>query len=339
VNVRPVASGGVEGAQPKKRNRRSRTKKEIELQRRAAAYQTDCEARDTRIDLVLKGVIMFLKENAVLKDQLEKDKNELFSRENAFERYDFDSNMQRVHEQTVNESIRPSVIQPPMITNPRIRLTIPTLADRFSFDDNHEPFFEPEMDSNTTSFPKKIWAIVNSKACKSIWWFDDGRSFLINKRWIKQEGEILDGQNKWMNISDYSSLVRQLNLYGFRKVKRVGDDIQFFKQHVEMLQHPFGLASIPDLDEFRHTFFRFDNGYDKVQFIKRQKPFKPTNSRPHPEMFDPKVQKVSARSHMMRRYTPADSPGRYSDDSSMFECYDDSGDELNPLGTRLMINL
>ena len=34
------------------------------------------------------------------------------------------------------------------------------------------------------------------------------------------------------------------------------------------------VASIPDLDEFRHTFFRFDNGYDKVQFIKRQKPFK-----------------------------------------------------------------
>ena len=49
-------------------------------------------------------------------------------------------------------------------------------------------------------------------------------SFIINKRWIKEEGELLDG-NKYqtgisMNISDYSSLVRQLNLYGFRKVKR-----------------------------------------------------------------------------------------------------------------------
>ena len=86
------------------------------------------------------------------------------SRENEeYEGYDFDGNMHPTEHAThepaggnrlkiyyynlclVNESVRASVIQPPMITNPRIRMTIPTLADRFSFDDNLEPFFEPEM--------------------------------------------------------------------------------------------------------------------------------------------------------------------------------------------------
>ena len=39
-----------------------------------------------------------------------------------------------------------------------------------------------------------------------------------------------------------------------------------------------GNFNIQDLDEFRHTFFRRDGDdhlcYEKVQFIKRQKPFK-----------------------------------------------------------------
>ena len=56
----------------------------------------------------------------------------------------------------------------------------------------------------------------------------------------------------------------------------VGIDLQCFHQHMALVSrcgHPFGEANFQDLDEFRHTFFRFD-GYDKVPFIKRQKPFK-----------------------------------------------------------------
>ena len=60
--------------------------------------------------------------------------------------------------------------------------------------------FDHFRESSGNSFPKKIWNIVERRSCKSVWWFVDGRSFVINKRWIKENGEILDGNNKWMNI-------------------------------------------------------------------------------------------------------------------------------------------
>lgn len=104
------------------------------------------------------------------------------------------------------------------------------------------------------------------------------------------------------------------------------------------------------MDEFRHTFFRRDGDdhlcYEKVQFIKRQKPFKvstkcrsranvkfqnqPTNSQREPAKFNPQIQKVSAR---RPKYAAPNSPRSDSDGSSIFDRYDDSDQELDSLGT------
>jgi len=93
-----------------------------------------------------------------------------------------------------------------------------------------------------------------------------------------------------------------------------------------------GNFNIQDLDEFRHTFFRRDGDdhlcYEKVQFIKRQKPFKPTNSQREPAKFNPQIQKVSAR---RPKYAAPNSPRSDSDGSSIFDRYDDSDQELDSL--------
>ena len=61
----------------------------------------------------------------------------------------------------------------------------------------------------------------------------------------------------------------------------VGKGVFTFFVHLEILNF-LNSAALQDLDEFRHTFFTTSDislsecrlGEDKVQFIKRQKPFK-----------------------------------------------------------------
>lgn len=158
-------------------------------------------------------------------------------------------------------------------------------------------------------FPKKIWHIVNDPNFHCMFWLGIhcdpnpkaeeypqkqmrcSTSFIINKRWAKQPGQVLDNTkqaNILFNTQNYQSLVRQLNLYGFRKVKRnTGDCIyKNYKQALKQTKDPKTgkSSSEQDIDEFRHTFFRECQPY-KLQNIKRQKPFKPTNKNQQPPRF------------------------------------------------------
>lgn len=318
-----------------------RTKREDNQIQRDREYEQNVACRDRRSRLVLLATTRFLEINVVLKlkYQLETEKSNSASANvgncdaNNFDQVD-------AYEHEMGEQLVD------MDKMPYFPIPCPERHIIPSFDLTkgvNNIIIHPDMDSNTISFPKKIWYVVNSPECKSIWWYSDGRSFIINKRWIKEKGELLDGRKYTtgisMNISDYSSLVRQLNLYGFRKVKRcLGSEMTEFQTHYMAAmaeRHPYseivGKAALQDLDEFRHTFFTTNDismsecrlGEDKVQFIKRQKPFKPTNNRKMPEKFDPKIRKSSAqRPSRHHAHTPS---SHYSDESqSYFPAYGDA---------------
>ncbi|XP_033753950.1 uncharacterized protein LOC117337202 [Pecten maximus] len=90
-------------------------------------------------------------------------------------------------------------------------------------------------------FPLKLWKLLNSCDSGAISWSIDGDSFIINRRIF--QAEFLGRKCHTFKTQNISSLVRQLNLYGFQKVQR----------------RPFAGISRkhwPDLLEYRHTHFR-----------------------------------------------------------------------------------
>ncbi|KAB0337094.1 hypothetical protein FD754_025367 [Muntiacus muntjak] len=67
------------------------------------------------------------------------------------------------------------------------------------------------------NFPQKLWKIVESDQFKSIWWDESGTSIVINEEVFKKE--VLERKAPFRIFETHSlkSIVRQLNLYGFRK--------------------------------------------------------------------------------------------------------------------------
>ncbi|XP_048193029.1 heat shock transcription factor, Y-linked-like [Perognathus longimembris pacificus] len=79
----------------------------------------------------------------------------------------------------------------------------------------------PEEDNDCVSltFPRKLWKIVESDKFKSIWWSEDGTSVVINEDQFKEEILGRKYPFKIFETNSMKSLVRQLNLYGFRKIQ------------------------------------------------------------------------------------------------------------------------
>ncbi|XP_052519994.1 heat shock transcription factor, Y-linked-like [Budorcas taxicolor] len=67
------------------------------------------------------------------------------------------------------------------------------------------------------TFPQKLWKLVESDQFKSIWWDESGTSIVINEEVFKKE--VLERQAPFriFETDSMKSLVRQLNLYGFKK--------------------------------------------------------------------------------------------------------------------------
>lgn len=90
-------------------------------------------------------------------------------------------------------------------------------------------------------FPQKLWRIVN--ACKSgaIRWNIDGSTILLDYK--KFQEEYLDGEKSIFKTRNITSFIRQLNLYGFRKVTSHNRD-------------PLCNSHNPNVHEFLHDHFR-----------------------------------------------------------------------------------
>ncbi|KAK8758111.1 hypothetical protein V5799_004261 [Amblyomma americanum] len=73
-----------------------------------------------------------------------------------------------------------------------------------------------ESSMSFVRFPKKLWKIVNECNSGAISWSPDGKAVVIE--YDKFQKQYLNGQREMFKTNNINSFIRQLNLYGFRKV-------------------------------------------------------------------------------------------------------------------------
>ncbi|XP_046553481.1 transcription factor SFL1-like [Haliotis rubra] len=102
----------------------------------------------------------------------------------------------------------------------------------------------PEKVTNSSiikKFPVKFWRIVNSCKTGAVCWGFGGNSIRILKE--RFEEEYLFGENKPFKTATFSSFIRQLNLYGFKKIVRPS----IINEHGQKLN--------TSLVEYKHALF------------------------------------------------------------------------------------
>lgn len=68
-------------------------------------------------------------------------------------------------------------------------------------------------------FPQKLWRLVNdTRLSSAVRWSDDGQSFFVHENPLKDM--CLGKENKVFYTSEPKSFIRQLHLYGFRKIDK-----------------------------------------------------------------------------------------------------------------------
>ncbi|XP_076245438.1 heat shock factor protein 2 [Calliopsis andreniformis] len=90
-------------------------------------------------------------------------------------------------------------------------------------------------------FPQKLWRIVNECKSGAIRWSLTGNTILLDYK--KFQEQYLDAGNSIFKTKNITSFIRQLNLYGFRKVTSHNRD-------------PICNSHNPDVHEFLHENFR-----------------------------------------------------------------------------------
>ncbi|XP_062341567.1 heat shock factor protein 5 isoform X3 [Osmerus eperlanus] len=96
---------------------------------------------------------------------------------------------------------------------------------------------------NPNNFPAKLWRLVNNPQNSSIRWDPSGESVIINQQQF--EAELLSPQKNTFETLDlfkttnFTSFIRQLNLYGFRKVIGSGEKQSDGNSSTEGIQHHF----------------------------------------------------------------------------------------------------
>ncbi|KAL2761305.1 heat shock transcription factor, X-linked member 3, partial [Daubentonia madagascariensis] len=69
------------------------------------------------------------------------------------------------------------------------------------------------------SFPRKLWMIVENDAFQSVRWSDDGDTVVIEEDLFQREILRRRGAERIFETDSLKSFIRQLNLYGFSKIR------------------------------------------------------------------------------------------------------------------------
>lgn len=75
---------------------------------------------------------------------------------------------------------------------------------------------------NPKNFLAKLWRLLNNPTKKSIFWDTDGEAIVINPHLFEREiltpGPHVLGNIDTFKTTNFSSFIRQLHLYGFKRV-------------------------------------------------------------------------------------------------------------------------
>ncbi len=99
---------------------------------------------------------------------------------------------------------------------------------------------------NYNNFPAKLWRLINDPQNDSVFWSPNGESVIVDQQ--RFEDELLSPVKqdvKPFKTTNFTSFIRQLNLYGFRKVYD-----RSFKDRRRNLHHfhnPFFKQGRPEL--------------------------------------------------------------------------------------------
>ena len=100
-----------------------------------------------------------------------------------------------------------------------------------------------EHSFSTNKFPGKLWKIVNECRTGAISWGNEGKSIVIRKNQFQRE--YLNPPSRYFKTSHIESFIRQLNLYGFKKVQQPSRQFitRMYDQEKQEFQNEFFVQS------------------------------------------------------------------------------------------------